>query len=125
MVMPCTQSTVQLAFRGQGATPAKVEVKAVRLLSEDGAVLATLNARLPSTWADNAYKAWDEMLPANGNLDAGYKLSMPDWNAISTKTGQPTHGKLFSVEVDIEIAGQPSTLQSAKFERARPMNIRT
>jgi hypothetical protein len=123
--MPCTQSTVQLAFRGQGAEPAKVSIKAVRLLSESGDVLTTLQARLPSTWANNEYNPWDEILPANGDLDAGYKLSIPDWNAVSAKTKQPTEGKIYMVEIDVEVAGQASTVRSAKFERARPMQIRT
>jgi hypothetical protein len=123
--MPCTQSTVQLAFRGQGAEPAKVAIKAVRLLSEGGDVLATLQARLPSTWANNEYKPWDEVLPANGDLDAGYKLSIPDWNAIAETTKEPTEGKIFMVEIDVEVAGQASTIRSAQFERAQPMQIRT
>ncbi len=123
--MPCTQSTVQLAFRGQGSEPAKVEIKAVRLLGEDGQVLGTLAARLPSTWTDNTYKAWDEMVPANGDVDAGYKLSDPEWNEVGTEAGGLNYGKMYSVEVDLEVGGQASTVRSAAFERARPMNIRT
>jgi hypothetical protein len=122
---PCTQSTVQLAFAGQTGASATVSVKEVRLLSTEGKALGTMTPRAPSIWKETGYEAWDGVLSPGADHKASYKLSLPDWSAVETALGGSSYGKMYQVEVDVEIDGTLTTLTSPQVERARPQIVKT
>ncbi len=122
---PCTQSAMQLRFTGEDA-PAKVAIVSVRMLTATGEKLGTLQARKPTAWHDGTYQPWDEMLPAEGELQASYKLSVPNWNDVQTVLGDRNPFEtMFVLEVDVEIGGQRQTVRSPEFVRERPHVIVT
>ena len=123
---PCTQSTMQLSFTGQGPSPAKVEIQAVRILSPAGKPVASIKARAPKAWKDGGYKPWDEMLAPNADLKASYKLSVPDWSDLDKKLGgKGSYGTMLKLEVDVVIGGQKQTVRSSDFSREEPHVIVT
>ena len=124
---PCTQSSIQLAFADQGEQPGSVRVKAVRFWSaeESKSPLATLQARMPARWSGQSYGAWDEIVPADSTIQATYKLSAPDWSTVESKVGGSSYGRMYLMEVDVEVSGKVSTIRSAKFERQRPQILKT
>lgn len=122
---PCTQSTVQLAFAGQTGASAMVSVKEVRLLSAEGKALGTMTPRAPSIWKETGYEAWDGVLSPGADHKASYKLSLPDWSAVETTLGGSSYGKMYKVEVDVDIDGTVTTLTSPQVERARPQIVKT
>ncbi|MEM6995468.1 MAG: hypothetical protein AAF721_33470, partial [Myxococcota bacterium] len=123
----CTQSTMQLAFVGIGDSPAKVQIKAVRVLADKTAVpLATIESRVPMYWTgDGHYKPWDEVVPAGAELKASYRLAVPDWSALDTKLGKSSYVVPLVLDVDVEIDGVTTTLRSPPFNRERPHVIST
>ncbi len=125
LVQPCTQSTVQLAFAGEVTAPTKVEIKAVRLVSTAGKALGILETRLPSLWQENGYAAWDGILPKGPEAKVSYKLSVPNWSELETALGGSSFGVMYTLEIDVEVAGKPSTLTSPQFERGRRQIIKT
>lgn len=106
----CRQSSMQLSFGSQQQTPAKVEIRAVRLMDKTtGKLLQTLSSREPQMWTADQYVAWDQLIPAEGGLKATYKLSAPAYNwASDARFGYQT----YRVEVDVAIDGQVRTLQA-------------
>jgi hypothetical protein len=123
---PCTQSSMQLSFAGQGPEAAKVQIGAVRVLTSTGEKLGTLQARKPTAWRDSGYQPWDEMLPADSDLKASYKLSVPDWSVVESKLGDRNPFEtMFVLEVDVEIGGETQTVRSPEFVRERPHVIVT
>ncbi len=108
----CRQSSMQLAFTSSPTSPtraAKVEIRAVRLLDgETKRVLQTLTAREPQKWADEKYVAWDQIVPASGELKASYKLSAP---SFSYDTDARLGYRKYIVEVDVAIDEEIRTLQ--------------
>ncbi len=122
---PCTQSTVQLAFAGQTGSSATVLLKEVRLRSADGKALGTLTPRAPSIWKETGYEAWDGVLTPGADHKASYKLSIPDWSAVETTLGGSSFGKMYTVEIDVDIDGKVTTLTSPQVERARPQIVKT
>lgn len=125
MHQPCTQSTVQLAFTGQGPKSATVKLKEVRLLTAEGKPLGTLASRMPSIWKDSGYEAWDGVLAPDSDHKASYKLSLPDWSAVETTLGVSSFGAMYTLEVDVDIEGTVTTIKSPQFERGRPQIIKT
>lgn len=104
----CRQSSMQLAFASASSTPAKIAIKAVRLMDRNTrAVLQTLTSREPQQWSADQYRAWDESLPAGAVLKASYKLSAPTfyYGGDARLSYQP-----YLVEVDVEIEGELRTL---------------
>lgn len=122
---PCTQSTLQMAFVGQGSTSARVKLGEIRLLTKGGQSLGTLAHRAPSLWKSSGYEAWDELLAANADSQASYKLSLPDWAAVEAAIGSSSYGQMYVVEVDVDIDGTITTVTSPEFERGRPQIIKT
>lgn len=122
---PCTQSTIQLAFTGQGPKSASVRLKEVRLLSADGKALGTLASRMPSIWKDSGYEAWDGVLAPDSDQKASFKLSLPDWSAVEAALGGSSFGPMYTLEVDVDIEGTVTTVRSPQFERGRPEIIKT
>jgi hypothetical protein len=122
---PCTQSTMQLSFIGQGPSPAKVEIQAVRILSPTGKILATIKARGATWWTQSSYQPWDEQLAPDSDLKASYKLSVPDWSELDKKVGGNSYGKMFVLEVDVLVGGQKQTAHSSQFPREEPHVIVT
>jgi hypothetical protein len=124
---PCTQSTMQLSFTGQGPTSAKVKIEAVRVLAASGDELGTVNARLPTAWKqDGTYQTWDETIAPETDVKASYKLSVPNWNDVEAKLGDrnPFETK-FVLEVDVEVGGELQTVRSPEFVREHPHVIVT
>jgi hypothetical protein len=113
----CTQSTIQIVFSEQGPRPSSVAIKSIRLLTPEGKKLATMKSRLPSQWNENVYSPWDEILKPNENTTVSYKLSPPDWNAVTTELGKSSHGQMFILEVEIDVGGQVQTVRSSEFAR--------
>jgi hypothetical protein len=125
-VQPCSQSTVQLAFAGQAGASAMVSLKEVRLKSADGKALGTLAPRAPSIWTEaSGYQAWDGVLTPGADHKTSYKLGLPDWSAVETTLGGSSYGKMYTVEIDVEIDGTVTTLTSPQVERARPQIVKT
>lgn len=116
---PCDQSTVQIAFTGQGDAPGHVMIERVRLL-EPGSFeeLARLSLRHPATWTDQGYFAWDETIPAGGSVKASYSSSLPNWNDVERKkSGASAIGHMFVLEVEVSIDGVSQTIRSQQFPR--------
>lgn len=133
---PCTQSTLQLAFTGQQGESSVATVKAVRLKSADGKDLGALATRMPTVWKDAGYEPWDGTIEPGTDLKTSYKISVPDWSAVEKTLGGRSYGKMYTVEVDVEIRGEvttvtsaefkrEATLKSPEFERVMPQNVRT
>jgi len=126
MRQPCTQSTMQLAFTGQGPAPATVRIKEIALFpaaggAASGGELGTLRSRGPAAFVDGSYKPWDETLKPGGDLKASYKLSMPNWSEVESRNGSKTSfGAMFVLEIDVEIDGVVQTVRSPEFTRERP-----
>lgn len=121
----CSQSTLQLSFTGQEGKSSSVALKQVRLQSADGKALGSLASRLPTIWKESGYEVWDGTLEPGADHKTSYKLSVPNWSDVEATLGGSSYGKMFTVEVDVEIDGQLTTLTSPQFERGRPQNIRT
>ena len=125
-VQPCTQSTVQLAFTGQGASESVVALAGVRLLSADDTPLATLTPRMPTIWQpEGGYVAWDGVLSTEPDQKVSYKLSVPDWAKVEATLGGSSYGQMYVLEIDVKLDGTTTTVRSSQFERARPQIIKT
>lgn len=122
---PCSQSTVQIAFAAQAGAAAQVSLQGLRLLGADGKTLATLESRMPTIWQAGTYQIWDGVLAPGADYKTSYKISVPDWNAVETKLGGSSYGQMYTVEIDVEIDGQVTTLKSPQVERGRPQIIKT
>jgi hypothetical protein len=124
--MPCTQSTMQLAFSGQGDRTSTVAIEAVRLLDPtSGKAVATVTAREPAAWADGAYQSWNETIGPRQEVKASYELSVPDWYAVETQIGTGSQGFMFVLEVDVKVDDERQTVRSAPFPREMPHVIVT
>jgi|GEM_PF-3095129 len=121
-VQPCDQSTMQLTL--ESSAGGAVEVKAIRLLS-DGKQVGELTSRKPTAWTDDAYSAWAQTLEAGEPTRASYKLSLPDWGAVEKAIEGESFGRMFTLEVDIEIDGELETMTSPEFPREQPHVIVT
>ncbi|MBL4637020.1 MAG: hypothetical protein JKY56_24415 [Kofleriaceae bacterium] len=110
----CQQSMMQIAFDGQGDSAAKVEVKAVRILSENGEFLALLKSRSPSIWTKDRYGQWNGEIPASSSIKTRYKLSVPNWTELENKSDSPNSMRVLEVELDI---GGVLQKVSTKFRR--------
>jgi hypothetical protein len=124
-MQPCTQSTVQLAFTGQGSASATVALKEVRLASADGKALGTLSPRKPTIWKEGGYDAWDGALPAEVDSKVSYKLSLPDWQAVEAAIGGTSFGPMYILEIDVDVGGTVTTIRSPEFERGRAEIVKT
>jgi hypothetical protein len=113
----CTQSTIQIVFSEQGPKPSKVSIKGIRLITPEGKKLATLKSRLPTQWNENVYSPWDEVLKANSDTTVSYKLTPPDWNAVTSALEGNSHSQMYILEVDIDVGGQLQTVRSSEFAR--------
>ena len=117
----CTQSSMQIVFSGQGEEPGRVRIQRIRMLKPEGSVpLATLDARLPSLWNSGAYTPWDEVVPAGAEVQASYRLSVPEWSLLEKALGGSSYGPMFVLEVELEIDGQRQTIRSPEFPREMP-----
>lgn len=121
---PCRQSSIQLAFTGQ-AEATSIEIKSLRLLSIDGKDLGQLSSRHPTMFSETGYVKWEEIIPANAELKASYKLSIPNWSDVDTALGAPSVGVQFTLEVELEANGKTIKLNSPSFGRTRPQMMRT
>src|SRR5690606_20422206 len=101
-----------------------VELRAVRLLS-DGEQVGTLASRLPTRFVDNSYVTWDGQLEPGATAKVSYKLGMPDWSAVEDAIDGPSFKHMFTLEVDVVVAGELQTLQSSPFPREQPHVIVT
>jgi hypothetical protein len=116
---PCSQSTMQISFTGQGDTPGRVVIERVRLL-EPGTFeeLGRLSVRHPAAWTESGYFAWDEILPAGGSVKASYSLGLPNWSDVERKkAGASSYGHMFVLEVEVSIDGVSQTVRSQEFPR--------
>ncbi len=123
--VPCTQSTLQIHFEGQGRESGAVSLKGIRIKSSSGDVVASVEARNPKLWAEQSYAVWDEVLPAGVDSKSSYDISVPKWNEVETAIGGSSYGHMFTVEVELTIGGQTATIVSPKVERKQRMMIRT
>lgn len=122
---PCTQSTMQVVFSGQGDRTSRVEIREVRMLHpESGETLAKLTAREPAAWADGAYQSWNETIGPHQAVKASYALSVPDWSVVDRALGS-SFGVMFVLEVDLKIGDESQTVRSAEFPREQPHMIST
>lgn len=118
----CQQSGVQLDFTvGAGSIePLPFRILEARLLDADtNELVDDLDTREPSTWVDDAYASWDEQLISPSELSTSYKLSAPDWSDIGSRVAAPSD--FFILELDVEIDGEPRTLQSDPIAREAPI----
>lgn len=123
---PCTQSTMQISFTGQGPEAAEVRIEAVRLLAATGEKLGTMSARLPTAWKDDGYVTWDQKIAAKTDVKASYKLSVPNWNDVEAALGQRNPFEtMLILEVDVRVGRELQTVRSAEFVRERPHVIVT
>ena len=113
----CIQSTIQIVFSEQGPKPSKVSIKAIRLITPEGKKLATIKSRLPTQWNENTYSPWNEVLKANSDTTVSYKLTPPDWNAVTGALEGNSHSQMYILEVDIDVGGQLQTVRSSEFAR--------
>ena len=125
-VQPCTQSTMQLVFAGQGDRTSKVEIEKARLLDpKTGKAVATIEAREPAAWADGAYQSWNETVAPRQEVKASYELSVPDWSAVEKQIGTSSSGFMFVLELDVKVGDELQTVRSAQFPREMPHVIVT
>lgn len=124
---PCTQSTLQIAFTGQGDVKSKVELEELRLLDPgSGKPVATIDAREPASWEGSAYQSWDETIGPNQEVKSSYELSVPDWSKVEKAIGgKSSYGHMFVLEVDLKVGDQRQTVRSAQFPREEPHVIVT
>jgi hypothetical protein len=111
----CQQSNMQIAFKSAGNASAKIEIVSVSLRDASGTEVAKLTSREPRIWKDNAYVAWDEVLPAASELKASYNLSAPPWSTMSgtVRTTEQT----YRLRVEINVNGSPVTIESTDLTR--------
>ena len=125
-VQPCTQSTMQVVFSGQGDRTAKVEIEKVRLLDpKSGKSVATIDAREPAAWTDGAYQSWNETIAPRQEVKASYELSVPDWTEVEKQIGTSSSGFMFVLELDVNVDGELQTVRSSQFPREMPHVIVT
>lgn len=119
---PCTQSTMQVAFAGQGDRTATVEIERVRLLDpKSGKTVATLEAREPASWADGAYQSWNETIGPRQEVKASYALTVPDWAKVEEQLGIPSSdGVMFLLELEVKVGDERQTVRSSEFPRELP-----
>ena len=124
---PCTQSTMQLAFTGQGPSEARVVIEQVRLVDpSSGKTVGRAEARKPAAWIDSSYHAWDEMIPEGKDIKSSYELSDPDWSAVEAAIGgSSSYDHMFVLEVVVKVGDEQQTVHSAPFPRERPHVIVT
>ncbi len=122
---PCSQSMLQIAFSGESSEAVSVSLRAIRLKSSSGDVVATLTAREPSMWVDTSYQPWDGMLPAGKESKSSYKISVPNWREVETAIGGGSYGHMFTVEVDVTIGSSTTTITSPQVERKQRAMIKT
>lgn len=125
-VQPCTQSTLQIVFSGQGDRTSTVVIEKVRLLDpkRDDSV-ATLVAREPAAWTDGAYQSWNQTIGPKQEVKASYELSVPDWAAVEEQIGGGSYGAMFQLEVDVKVDGELQRVRSAQFPREAPHVVAT
>ena len=125
-VQPCTQSTMQVVFSGQGDRTSKVEIEKLRLLDpKSGKSVATIDAREPAAWADGAYQSWNETIAPRQEVKASYELSVPDWTEVERQIGTSSSGFMFVLELDVKVDGELQTVRSSQFPREMPHVIVT
>lgn len=106
----CRQSSMQLSFDSSQLTPAKIDIRAVRVLDVNTRqVLDTLSHRLPTQWKIDKYVTWDETVPAEVALKTSYKLSAPKYDTFG-EASRLAYPQTFIVEVDVAIDGVVQTL---------------
>lgn len=106
----CRQTSMQLSFDSTATTPAKVEIRAVRLLNFDTrAVIDNLSWREPTVWRVDKYVTWDEQVPRGESLKTSYKLSDPKYFGTQSDSSLAVSYK-YIVEVDVAIDGEVRTL---------------
>lgn len=104
----CLQTSMQLAFNSHQGTPAKVEIRGVRVLDiNTHQVLDTLLHRDATRWDVDQYVRWDELVPGGATLQTSYKLSTPSYGGAAKVWG--TQEK-YLIEVDVAIDGNVQTL---------------
>jgi hypothetical protein len=123
----CTQSTMQIAFTGQGEEPGRVVIDRIDVIDpRSGKSLGRIDARRPQAWAaDGTYRAWDEIIGAGTDTKASYSLSVPDWSAVERTLGRSSYGHMFVLEVELSIDGERQTVRSPEFPREEPHVIVT
>tara|TARA_R110002096_G_scaffold433887_2_gene653760 strand:+ start:68133 stop:68807 length:675 start_codon:yes stop_codon:yes gene_type:complete len=121
-VEPCGQSTMQMAITGQGEMSSALKIVEVRLLDAAGTRLDIISARSPTIWKDNAYAAWDQIVLPKTDVKASYKLSIGNWSKVEKALGATSYGRMYTIEVDIELGGAAKTLRSSQAPR-EPMEM--
>ena len=119
----CQQSNMQFTFAVSGSTgSAKVQIVSAKLFVKGEAdPFDTLDSREPQVFTSNAYAAWDEVLVPGPEVKASYKLSAPDWNALSKRSsGTSLYSQEYELEVVISIDGVKRTMRiSALYREAQ------
>ncbi|MCX4245638.1 hypothetical protein [Paraliomyxa miuraensis] len=123
---PCTQSTMQVVFSGQGDVTSKVQIQAVKLVDpKSGKEVARVSAREPASWRDGAYQAWDETLAPHQEVKASYELSVPDWSEVEKAMGAGSYGHMFHLELEVKVGDEVQSVRSPQFPREEPHVIVT
>lgn len=119
---PCTQSTIQVVFSGQGDLTSKVEIQAVKLLDpKSGKEVARLQVREPAAWREGAYQSWDQTIGPKQEVKASYELSVPQWSDVEKVIGTgSSFGYMFALELDVKVGDQVQTVRSPEFPREEP-----
>lgn len=118
---PCVQSRLQLAIASKAKDTVAFSVRTVRLKKADGGdVLGTMQVREPMRWQDNGFEPWDQQVAAEASLKVGYALGDPDWRAVEKALGGSSWGRLYVIEVEVEVAGVVRTVVSPKVPRDEP-----
>lgn len=117
----CQQSAMRLQFvAGEGLSPATVEVVSVRLLdAATGALLDNLTAREPSAWSDasSSYQSWDRAVAPRSTVRAQWKLSAPNWSALSAIDVRYGYARRVRLEITVRIDGAVQTVRSGELFR--------
>jgi hypothetical protein len=107
----CRSSSVQLDVVSTSHSPARLEVREVRLYDPDsGALVDTLSASEAKQWLNNSYQAWDESVGAGATVKASYRLSAPQWSKIDAAGGRINYSKGYQTQVDVAVDGELRTL---------------
>ncbi len=114
----CQQSSMTIQLKAAAGTgDVAVEIVAVRVISEVAASNRDeLMSREPTVWnaSSQVYQSWDERLDAGAMISAQYKLSAPDWAALTagdnTRKAGGGSGDTYRVEVDLIIDGVQRTI---------------
>lgn len=113
----CQQSNVQIQFKSSGNAATKISIKSIEVLDvKTNASVGKLSSRSPKSWNGNAYVAWDESVPASGEVKASYDISAPSY-----ANGKADFSTQYKLKITIDAGGSEIVVESVAITREPPV----